>query len=230
MKQLQYLTLEHYDQLKSLSDPLRCRIVSLLIPKSLTGQQLSQELDIPRAKIHYHLNELEKNGLIAVVKNEVKNGIIQKFYRSVARGFVPATHLLPNTGDVENFLRESTIHALERARLRAIAAPERSFAMKSADIEAWPRMTNQVQILTSEEHMVAWYKKYRALISEFEQLMLPEDDPNAKWYYMIFSTFEVDEPWYLEPDDPRDPASNSWVSGKSEKEFITEEDNLDEKS
>lgn len=39
------MTLVHYDQLKQLSDPLRCRIVSLLIPKSYTGQQLSQELE-----------------------------------------------------------------------------------------------------------------------------------------------------------------------------------------
>lgn len=200
MKQMQFLMLEHFDQLKSLSDPLRCRIVSLLIPKSYTGQQLSQELEIPRAKIHYHLSELEKNGLIAVAKNEVKNGIIQKFYRAVARGFVPATHLLPNTDEVGNFLRESTIHALERARLRAIAAPERAFEIKSSDYTSWPRMTNQLQIVTSEERFIEWQQKYRALIEEFHTLELPQDDPNARWYYLITSAFEIEEPWFVEPE------------------------------
>lgn len=201
MKQLQYFTLEHYDQLKSLSDPLRCRIVSLLIPNSLTGQQLAQELDIPRAKIHYHLNELEKNDLIAVVRNEVKNGIIQKFYRSVARGFVPAVHLLPNTNDLGSFMRQSTINAFERARLIAISAPERAFSIKSTDAKDWPRSTLQMQVYATEEQMANWYQKYRTLLQELHKLDLPEDDPNGKYYYLISSAFEVEEPWFQDPEE-----------------------------
>ena len=216
MKQLQYFTLEHYDQLKSLSDPLRSRIVSLLIPNSLTGQQLAQELDIPRAKIHYHLNELEKNGLIAVVKNEVKNGIIQKFYRSVARGFVPAVHLLPNTNDVGSFMRQSTINAFERARIIAITAPERAFAVKSADVRDWPRSTLQMQAYATEEQMAHWYQKYRDLLEELHELEASEDDPNGKWYYMISSAFEVDEPWFQDPekDEENEKSSNLNLKGE----------------
>lgn len=208
MKQVQFMTLEHYDQLKSLSDPLRGRIVSLLIPKSLTGQQLSQELGIPRAKIHYHLNELEKNGLIAVAKNEVKNGIIQKFYRSVARGYYPAAHLLPNDAEVGNFLRGSTIHALERARVMATTAPERAFTVKSANQDEWPRLTVQLQLRTSEERIAAWHKKYRELIQEITELELAEDDPDGKWYYVIASGFEIDEPWFEDTGLENEASSN----------------------
>ena len=200
MKQKQYMILEEYDQLKSLSDPLRCRIVSLLIAKSYTGQQLSQELDIPRAKIHYHLNELEKNGLIAVVKNEVKNGIIQKFYRSLARGFIPAAHLLPNSEEVGDFFRESTIHALERARMRAISAPERAFMMETEDRDSWTRMTAQIQLRVSEEHIKEFYKKFRALVDDMHVNELKEDDPNGRWYYLITSGFEIEEPWFDSKD------------------------------
>lgn len=200
MKQVQILTLEHYEQLKSLSDPLRCRIVSLLISKSYTGQQLSHELEIPRAKIHYHLNELEKNGLIAVVKNEVKNGIIQKFYRSVARGFVPAAHLLPNADEVGDYYRESTVHALERARMRAISAPEHAFVMKKSDQLESPRISLQAQIHASEEQMITWHKKYRALVEELHEMELPVDEPNGRWYYLITAGFEIDEPWFEEHD------------------------------
>ncbi|MGZ9586781.1 ArsR/SmtB family transcription factor [Paenibacillus marinisediminis] len=209
MKQVQFMTLEHYDQLKSLSDPLRCRIVSLLIAKSYTGQQLSQELDIPRAKIHYHLNELERNGLIAVVKNEVKNGIIQKFYRSVARGFVPAPHLMPNADEFGGYLRESTIHALERARMRAIMAPERAFAIKSADRSTWPRLTVQIQVKMTEEKIAEWHEKYRALIEELLEMEMLTPESEGNWYYLISSGFEIDEPWFDDTDTDAEPTINA---------------------
>lgn len=122
MEQVQYLMLEHYEQLKSLSDPLRCRIVSLLISKAYTGQQLSQELEIPRAKIHYHLTELEKNGLVAA--------------------------------EVGDYYWDSTVHALELARLRAILAPEHAFVMKKSDQLESPPISLQAQIHTSEEKMI----------------------------------------------------------------------------
>ncbi|EPY07798.1 transcriptional regulator [Paenibacillus alvei TS-15] len=199
MKQKQMMTLVHYDQLKQLSDPLRCRIVSLLIPKSYTGQQLSQELEIPRAKIHYHLNELEKHELIAVAKTEVKNGIIQKFYRSAAKSFIPATHLLPHGEEVGDYYRELTVHTLERARLRAISAPERAFQLEASDWDSISRLSVQVQIWSTKEKILAWRKKYRALLEELDQFDEPEET-EGNWYYLMTTGFEIDEPWFDDSD------------------------------
>ena len=90
------LTLTTYSQLKALSDPLRAEMMIRLCERPYTGQLLSEKFGISRAKIHYHLKELEKNDLIEIVYTEEKNGIVQKFYQSVAKGFTPATHLLPH--------------------------------------------------------------------------------------------------------------------------------------
>lgn len=83
MKKL--LVIDNLAQLKSVSDPFRIELLTMLGEKPKTGQNLADELDIPRAKIHYHLNELLKNEIIHVVKTEEKNSIIQKFYAPVAK-------------------------------------------------------------------------------------------------------------------------------------------------
>ncbi|MFC3420399.1 ArsR/SmtB family transcription factor [Salinicoccus hispanicus] len=92
MKKL--LVIDNLAQLKSVSDPFRIQLLTMLAEKPKTGQMLADELDIPRAKIHYHLNELLKNEIIHVVKTEEKNSIIQKFYEPVARKVVPNIDLL----------------------------------------------------------------------------------------------------------------------------------------
>jgi predicted transcriptional regulator len=92
MKKL--LVINKLDQLKSVSDPFRIELLTLLSEKPKTGQMLADEIGIPRAKIHYHLNELLKNGIIHVVKTEEKNSIVQKFYEPVAEKVVPDISLL----------------------------------------------------------------------------------------------------------------------------------------
>jgi DNA-binding transcriptional ArsR family regulator len=97
MKKL--LVIDNLSQLKSVSDPFRLQLLSMLSEKPKTGQMLADELDIPRAKIHYHLNELLKNDIISVVKTEEKNSIIQKFYEPVAKKVVPNIDLLKYSHD-----------------------------------------------------------------------------------------------------------------------------------
>lgn len=91
---LDILVIENLAQLKCISDPFRIKLLELLAIEAKTGQQLADELEIPRAKIHYHLAELEKQGIIELVKTEQKHSIIQKFYAPVAKQIVPNLDLL----------------------------------------------------------------------------------------------------------------------------------------
>jgi len=88
------LVIDNLDQLKCVSDPFRIQLLSILGDEPKTGQQIADILEIPRAKIHYHLAELEKNGIIELVKTEQKHSIIQKFYLPVAKKLVPSHELL----------------------------------------------------------------------------------------------------------------------------------------
>lgn len=88
------LIMNDLNQLKAVSDPFRVQLLYHLGAEAMTGQQLAEKMDLSRSKIHYHLQELEKNGIIEVVRREEKNGILQKFYRPVAKAIIPSEDLL----------------------------------------------------------------------------------------------------------------------------------------
>jgi DNA-binding transcriptional ArsR family regulator len=197
MKQKSVMLIEEYEQLKAISDPFRTKILSLLIEKSYTGQQLAQLLDLSRSKIHYHLNELEKNGFIAIVRKEEKNGILQKFYKAVARGFIPSEKLLPYQSEVGDYHREMTLNVLNRARIRTLSAPEETFEVKTSNPEQWPRIAMQLETKINEEEFVAWIAKYRKLLEDFKEMK----DDNGKWYYLTTVGFQMDEPYFEDNHD-----------------------------
>ena len=94
MKEIHYI--ETIEELKVISDSFRVEIVVNLGTTPQSGQELAEKMHVSRSKVHYHLKELEKHGFIEVVKQEVVNGIIQKFYLPVAKAFVPNIDIFSN--------------------------------------------------------------------------------------------------------------------------------------
>lgn len=78
--------LQTIEQLRSVADPLRIRIFEALALKPMTATQVGEELDEPAPKTHYHVRELERVGLVRLVETRERGGILEKYYRAVARG------------------------------------------------------------------------------------------------------------------------------------------------
>lgn len=116
MKEFFYITT--LDQLKVISDPLRTKILWSLDEREKTGKIISEEMHLAPSKIRYHLTELERVGLIEVVRTEEKNGILQKFYRPVARNISleKVSSLLNGETVPDNALKENAYCALEELR------------------------------------------------------------------------------------------------------------------
>ncbi len=87
------LVINELDQLKAISDPFRLQLLSMMAEEPKTGQMLADELNLPRAKIHYHLNQLLTHNIIALAHTVEKNSIIQKFYRPAAETIVPSINI-----------------------------------------------------------------------------------------------------------------------------------------
>lgn len=190
--------LENYNQLKALSDSLRSQMMIYLIEHPHTGQQLAEKLGISRAKIHYHLRELEKNELIELVRKEEKNGIIQKFYQAVARGFVPGEDLLPYSSEIGEVARQSMLLLLERSKTRILAAPEEAFHK----MEKWSALSAQAEAKITEAQFEKWKEKYSALLDELGEMeKAAEGDENARWYYTAGIALHVDEPMLTNRND-----------------------------
>jgi DNA-binding transcriptional ArsR family regulator len=89
----QELVLENADQVSALAHPLRVRILHLLFDEPHTNQQLAEQLGESPARLHFHVKELAKNGLIELVEQRPKGGVLEKYYLSVARRFRLAPEL-----------------------------------------------------------------------------------------------------------------------------------------
>ncbi|MDQ6645456.1 MAG: helix-turn-helix domain-containing protein [Chloroflexota bacterium] len=77
--------LETIEQLRAIADILRVRIIDLLQEHPMTVTQLGDTLDMTPAKVHYHVRELEKVGLLRLVETREKGGILEKYYQPIAK-------------------------------------------------------------------------------------------------------------------------------------------------
>jgi len=73
------------DQMRAIADDLRLRIFDRLTRQPMTVTQLGDTLGVAPAKAHYHVRELERVGLVKLVETREKGGILEKYYRAVAR-------------------------------------------------------------------------------------------------------------------------------------------------
>jgi DNA-binding transcriptional ArsR family regulator len=82
------------EQLRAVADVLRIQIIDSLIDQPMTVTQLGDLLGLAPAKIHYHVRELEKVGLLQLVETREKGGILEKYYQPIARDFSFARDLV----------------------------------------------------------------------------------------------------------------------------------------
>ena len=72
-------------KLRVLADPVRSFVVYSLVPEAKTVKQLAAELGCPPTRLYYHLQQLEKHGLVQVERTRIVSGIVEKHYRVIAR-------------------------------------------------------------------------------------------------------------------------------------------------
>lgn len=97
MPSIQYL--QSYDQLKILADPRRYAILQHLMsgPASLT--MLGKTIGEHPAWVRHHLKKLEAVGLVELVETRIQSGVVEKFYRATAGGFMVQELILPQNPD-----------------------------------------------------------------------------------------------------------------------------------
>ncbi|GHO60038.1 ArsR/SmtB family transcription factor [Ktedonobacter robiniae] len=111
------LILEMPEHIRALAHPLRQRVLGLLTNAPCTNKQLGELLQVSPPRLHFHVRELQAAGLIEIVSQQPKGGVIEKYYRAVAR-VVP---LAPETKETarDQELVEGTLEALRQEYIRA---------------------------------------------------------------------------------------------------------------
>lgn len=169
--------LDSLEQLRTLADALRMRVIDALTVKPMTVTQLGEYLGEAPAKMHYHVRELERVGLVKLVATREKSGILEKYYRAVAKSFRANDMLLrTQTSDetlshirdflewnVDNFVRAITNVLRER--------PEKPVpvAIGTSSAQLWMTPEEGKQFLTEMDALLNKYGVQRGVEGEQER-------------------------------------------------------------
>jgi DNA-binding transcriptional ArsR family regulator len=82
------LVLDQADDIRLIMSEKHNRILRLVIRKEMSISDIARSLDMNPGSVYYYLKELEKHGLVKQVREEIKGGIVKKYYRSAARRIV----------------------------------------------------------------------------------------------------------------------------------------------
>jgi DNA-binding transcriptional ArsR family regulator len=73
--------------IKLLFTPKYAEIIKLVGEEELSVSDVARKLGVNPGSAHYHLKELEKHGLVKLVREEIAGGVVKKYYRTTARSF-----------------------------------------------------------------------------------------------------------------------------------------------
>lgn len=165
------------EQLRTLADALRMRVIDALTAKPMTVTQLGEYLAEAPAKMHYHVRELEGVGLVKLVETRPKSGILEKYYRAVAKSFRANDMLLrTQTSDetlshirdflewnVDNFVRSITT-ALRESTEKPVPV-----AIGTSSAQLWVTPEEGKQFLTEMDALFNKYGVQRGIEGEQER-------------------------------------------------------------
>jgi DNA-binding transcriptional ArsR family regulator len=188
------------EQLKVISDPLRIKILWEIIDEAKTGKMVADLLEAPAPKIHYHLKEMERVGLLKVERTEEKNGIIQKFYRPVAQSFSIA-EILPDQrhavkDELSDALKENILVSLDKTKTLIRKLDPEILSNSESPLKFGYRHVKLSPDQVNKLHSKA--KELSEMISEFKQ---NESEDGEMYHYFMLSFPLKDTPYPEEEMD-----------------------------
>lgn len=161
------------ETLKILADPLRNQILEILAPERLTVNQIAEKLGLAPSKLYYHINLLEKQGLIREVDSITKGNIIEKIYWITAYGYKMDKDLYNfSTSEGQQSIITSVVTPIDTTREDIIRSLEARAAALEQGAKVHPRnlrIYREVRNI-SDELADQFNNKLQALLDEFDNI------------------------------------------------------------
>lgn len=164
------MTLTTVEQLQAMAHPIRLHVLRLLAGEPRTNKQLAARIGISPGRLHFHVRELERAGLIVLVEERPRGGVIEKYYQAAAENFTLG-HQLGIPAAVDTTFVGATLEAARQEYARAINRLQQK-SMVTAVQQGEARLS---------EAQVARIKTHLQAISD-ELKNADEDDPDAHPY------------------------------------------------
>lgn len=128
------LVLRDLEQIKAISHPYRIEILESFEDASATAKQIADKMGEPHAKVNYHIKTLLKVGILELIEEKVKLGIVEKYYRPAARTFVIDKNIL-NSGE------KNVLDSINQAKISVFENISKDFyrAVEIANEKDYPK-------------------------------------------------------------------------------------------
>ena len=174
---------EDLETLRVLADPLRNQIYELLIPTPANVRQIADRLGVSPSRLYYHVNLLEKHGLIHVVETRMVANMVEKVYRAAAYKIDLAPDLLHfDSGSNREAMTEiltSGIDATREDLLRSVNARLVDVEQGGAPVRKRNMMVSRTTARVPDQYADAFRERLNALVDEFISQDVPSRQPAA---------------------------------------------------
>ena len=177
--------------LKVIADSRRLQILrALRRPK--TVKEIAGQLERPQSQLYYHVNQLEKHGLVRVVETNVVSGIIEKVYQVAARHFRVADGLFAGEQPVDEHL-EAVLSAIFDETKEEIKRSVKAGLMKVGNEEAEEHkdIVWQAHFHLTAAQRDALFQKLTRLVDETEEATGADEDDVLPEYGLILAFYPV---------------------------------------
>lgn len=168
-KPIESFLITDIETLKVVTNPVRTQVL-MSLARPQTVKQVAEKLGLPPSKLYYHVNLLEKHGLIAVVEKRVVSNIIEKVYCATAVNFEVDPALLSlSEGEGRESANSLIVSVLDQTRdelLRAIQIR----ALESAKGESphRPAAVSRALCIIPELRVAEFQERIEALLKDFQ--------------------------------------------------------------
>ena len=186
------------ETMKALSDPRRVEILGLL-QKPRTIRQVADVLGESSNGMYYHITELEKHGLIEVVKTAMKGHLQEKYYQAVARFYSPAANLFESQFDQFKVASVQLAQTMFEAALGALHRVVANSDMDESLLETG--ILRQWRLHLTPLHLQELKNRLVAIIEEFGRDHPAADGIPALLTVLFFPTGKESE---SDPEIPKE--------------------------
>ncbi len=186
------------EALKSLAIPERVKILELfedLEPR--TAKQIATELGENAARLHYHVKELVRVGLLEQVDTRVKGSIVEKYYQPVAKLItVKLQVMIEENAHQLSDVMFSPIRTTEKDLMRTL----NHFIASDIDVRKEYKDTfafNTTEFYLTKEERKQFLAEISGLLQKYRENKNESDRRRYKFYDILF------------PYTPPEPAEDS---------------------
>ncbi|MBK7896840.1 MAG: helix-turn-helix domain-containing protein [Candidatus Promineifilaceae bacterium] len=185
----QEFLVDDLEVLKVIAHTTRLDILqSLKRPK--TVKEIAKLLKLPATKLYYHVNLMEKHGLIQVVETNIVSGILEKKYQVVAHNYRIDNRLLTDQPAASQELEQmlNTIFDVTRTEIRRTV--QQTEQNPFADDKHIGILWRASLRLTPEQH-AEFYGRLQTLLQEMGQYNPQNSAENETLYGLTLAYYPI---------------------------------------